>query len=271
MSSSHQMKINLTSEQRVQFWNIFVTALVGLFSFWLGIAIQDDISTKNARETQKLARYQMVEAVYPKYTQFIDTGGYVFYDLMEMATLDEKEAKAALKEYLKREKVPFIETMKNSVNFMSDNRYYFSNSTQKRICGNDIAMQIGLRLMEPGSALLESLIKGAPTAVIDHELSSPYYIKDMVSYRDETVKEIKSRINDFCNDSDTSYATIAYYFLFMPYVDNFNVYSQELIPNDDVGSHLWRHILMLAVCVILGLVIGVGIYRYIFSQKFNQK
>ena len=43
------MKTRLTDEQRVQFWGIFSTALVGLFSFWLGIAIQDDISTKNAR------------------------------------------------------------------------------------------------------------------------------------------------------------------------------------------------------------------------------
>ena len=40
-------RINITPENKIQFWTIFTTALVGLFSLWIGITIQDDINTKN--------------------------------------------------------------------------------------------------------------------------------------------------------------------------------------------------------------------------------
>lgn len=271
MSSKRHTHISLSTEQRVQFWTIFTTAVVGLFSFWLGIAIQDDISTKNAHETQKLARYQMVEAVYPKYTQFIDTGGYVFYDLIGFASLGEQEAMKALDEYLAEETIPFVETMKNSVNFMSDNRYYFGNDVQRRICQNNTAILFGLRMLEPRSTLSTSLSRGDVDAVIAAELRNPYYIKELISYREDVSENLANRIHDFQNLGDTSVSTIAYRFMFLPYIDNFNIYSQELSPNDDVGSHLGKHVLMLAVCIILGMLMSAVILKYVFKINITNR
>lgn len=271
MSSKHRIHVSMTAEQRVQFWSIFTTAVVALFTFWLGIAIQDDISTKNARETQKLARYQMVEAVYPKYTQFIDTGGYVFYDLIGFASLDERQTREALEEYLEMEMIPFVETMKNSVNFMSDNRYYFGNDVQRRICQNNIAILLGLRMLEPRSAL-PALLSGTDVdKAIEAELRNPYYIKELISYRDEVTESLVERTREFLNAGDTSKAAVAYELMFLPYIDNFNIYSQELTPNDDVGSHLWKHILMLAACILLGLLLSTVILKYVFKITFNKE
>ncbi len=271
MSSKHRIHVSMTAEQRIQFWSIFTTAVVALFTFWLGIAIQDDISTKNARETQKLARYQMVEAVYPKYTQFIDTGGYVFYDLIGFASLDERQTREALEEYLEMEMIPFVETMKNSVNFMSDNRYYFGNDVQRRICQNNIAILLGLRMLEPRSAL-PALLSGTDVdKAIEAELRNPYYIKELISYRDEVTESLVERTREFLNAGDTSKAAVAYELMFLPYIDNFNIYSQELTPNDDVGSHLWKHILMLAACILLGLLLSTVILKYVFKITFNKE
>lgn len=273
MSSKHDIYAGLSAEQRVQFWSIFSTAVVGLFSFWLGIAIQDDISSKNARETQKLARYQMVEAVYPKYTQFIDTGGYVFYDLVGFASLDEQRSRAALKEYLEEELMPLVETMKNSVNFMSDNRYYFGNDVQCRICQNNIAILFGLRMLEPRNTLLQDLSGNATNAgaIVTAELRNPFYIKELISYRDDVTTSLKERTSDFLKMGDTSAASVAYNFMFLPYIDNFNIYSQELTPNDDVGSHLWKHIFMLVGCIILELLISFVLLKKVFNKSLTNK
>lgn len=273
MSSKRHIYAELSAEQRVQFWSIFSTAVVGLFSFWLGIAIQDDISSKNARETQKLARYQMVEAVYPKYTQFIDTGGYVFYDLVGFASFDEQGCRTALKEYLEEELMPFVETMKNSVNFMSDNRYYFGNDVQRRICQNNIAILFGLRMLEPRNTLLQKLTcaDAEADAVVTAELRNPYYIKELISYRKDVAASLRERTSDFLKIGDTSIASVAYSFMFLPYIDNFNIYSQELTPNDDVGSHLLKHILMLLGCIILGLFISVLLLKNVFNKSLTNK
>ena len=265
MSSRRIIHIQMPPEKRVQFWSIFTTAVVGLFSFWLGIAIQDDISTKNARETQKLARYQMVEAVYPKYTQFIDTGGYVFYDLIGFASLTDGEAKSALSTYMKQEKLPLVETMKNSVNFMSDNRYYFSCDIQRRICQNNIAILFGMRMIEPRSTLLEEIMCSNIDTVMIKELRNAYYIKELISYRNDVEEYLKEKVHRFAELNDTSEATIAYHFMFRPYIDNFNIYSHELTPNDDVGSHLWKHIFMLIACILLGLMICFVLLKYVFK------
>ena len=207
----------------------------------------------------------MVEAVYPKYTQFIDTGGYVFYDLVGMAPLGDTEAREALQDYLGREKVPFIETMKNSVNFMSDNRHYFAAGTQRRICTNNVAIQIGMRLMEPGSPLKDGIAGKAWQEAVRHELESPYYIKDMISCREAVTADIVSLVKSFRQEGDTATAAVACRFMLRPYLDNFNAYGQELTPNDDLESHLWRHILMLVACVLLGLAMGVVMMKTIFK------
>lgn len=267
MSNNQNINAQLTSDQRAQFWGIFTTALVGLFSFWLGIAIQDDISTKNARETQKLARYQLVDAVYPKYTQFIDTGGYVFYDILQMSSYEEERIKKELSDYMESEMIPFVETMKNSVNFMSDNRYYFSNNAQQRICQNNTAILFGLRLLEPNSELLSNISND----VVSSELSNPYYIKDLISYREQTEESLKARVEDFRQHAKYDRDAIAYYFLFLPYIDNFNIFSQELVPNDDIGSHLWKHIFILIGCIVIGLLISWMILKYVFKVKLTIK
>ena len=251
---SNKQPHRLTAEQRVQFWSLFTTALVGLFSFWLGIAIQDDISTKNARETQKLARYQLVEAIYPKYIHYIDTGGFVFYDMLRCATLTEEEARTVLSGYLSANKRDLIEAMTNSVNFMSDNRYYFGATSQQHICANNLAILFGLRLLEPHSPLPTLLEQSTDQkTVIEKELQNPYYLRDLLSYPDKVRAALMKRfglLSDY-----TSPDLVAYHFLLQPYIDNFELFSAELTPEEDIHSHLWQHLLMLIVCVAIGLLI----------------
>lgn len=275
----------ISEQNRVYFWSIFTTGMVGFFSLWLGITIQDDINTKNARETQKLARYQMVQAVYPKFSQYLDTGGIVFFDLWEMYNNPLKDDDTALQqsllEYYSNNQEEFVETMKNSVNFMCDNRYFFNQSSQKRICSNNVSVLFGLRLLERNNRLLFYVLdnwRDCPSLrdSISHRLYNAYYAKNMFSYQDDAIDDIKEKCKLLLSSKATTDTTAIiedaiYSFIFLPYIDNFQVYQSELVPGDDVSSHLWKHIWILLACVLLSAGFCVFLLYHVFKIQTHRE
>lgn len=286
-------KVNISHQDKIQFWSIFTTGVVGLFSLWIGITIQDDINTKNAKETQKLARYQMAEAIYPKFVEYIDTCGYVFYDLMEITNTasfssDSKEYVInKVGSYYDREKIPFIETMNNSVNYMSDNQYYlgaiFGKELQERICKNNTSILFGLRLLKHNNEFLFSILNWQNSEHIQDsitlELSNSYYVKNTIAFKEEINKGILDNYKQFCDniqehksDSSAIVNNAIYQFIFLSYIDNFNIYSQELVPSKDVTSHIGKHIILLVGCILLGLLLFVFLLKHVFGvDKIIQK
>lgn len=284
-NKSNRHRINITPENKVHFWSIFTTAIVGLFSLWIGITIQDDINTKNAHETQKLARYQMTEAIYPKFVQYVDTCGYVFYDLLEYTDPDTYMDRNAIIDsvgaYYSRERTAFTEAMSNSVNFLCDNQYYlgsiFGKGTHTRICKNNASILFGLRLLSHRNKKLFHITKywqdaGSLKDSITLELRDPYYAKNVYSYRKEACDGILENYRLFNDnlekqghDSLKVINNAVYQFIFAPYFDNFNVYSQELIPSEDVKSHIWKHLILLIGSIMLGLLICVILLKHVFG------
>lgn len=286
MSNKHlRHRINITPENKIHFWSIFTTAVVGLFSMWIGVTIQDDVNTKNARETQKLARYQMTEAIYPKFVQYVDTCGYVFYDLLEYTDpdlyLDQTIVIDSVGAYYLRERSAFTEAMSNSVNFLCDNQYYlgsiFGKASHTRICKNNASILFGLRLLSHRNKKLFHITKywkdeKSLRDSIAMELRDPYYAKNVYSYRKEACEGIFENYQVFYEnvekqnlDSIKTISNAVYQFIFAPYFDNFNVYSQELIPSEDVKSHIWKHFMLLIGSIVLGLLICVILLKRVFG------
>lgn len=285
-------RISISYQNKIHFWSIFTTGIVGLFSLWLGITIQDDINTKNARETQKLARYQMAEAIYPKFVEYVDTCGYVFYDLIEItnaASLASDPKDFIINKvgtYYKREQIPFIETMNNSVNYMNDNQYYlgaiFGKKLQERICVNNTSILFGLRLLKRNNEFLFSALNWQNDKhfqdSIALELSNAYYVKNTIAFKDEVNKGILENYRSFCNsinncknDSSAIVNRAIYHFIFLPYFDNFNIYSQELVPSEDVSSHMAKHIVLLVGCILLGLMLFMFLLKHVFGVELYSK
>lgn len=285
-------KLSISHQDKVQFWSIFTTGLVGLFSLWLGITIQDDINTKNAKETQKLARYQMAEAIYPKFVEYVDTCGYVFYDLMEItntASLSDDPKERVINEvgsYYRKEQIPFIETMNNAVNYMNDNQYYlgaiFGKELQERICKNNTSIMFGLRLLRHNNAFLFSVIDWQNSKNIKDsiafELSNSYYVKSTIAFKEEVNQGVFDNYKAFCDniknhkgDSSAIVNNAVYQFIVLPYFDNFNIYSQELVPSEDVSSHIVKHIVLLVGCIVLGLLLFIFLLKHVFRGAVCSK
>lgn len=280
--------IKLPEQNKVYFWSIFSTGLVGFFSLWLGITIQDDINTKNARETQKLARYQMVQAVFPNFSQYIDTSGIVFFDLWEIynsTRVDDEYKSRYMSEvrlYYENNQQDFIEAMKNSVNFMCDNRYYFNKSSQKQICSNNTCILFGLRMLERNNDFLFYTLSHWNhyrnlNDSVAAQLNDAYYAKNVFSYWDNTVDNIsdkyhsafigKKTCDTSLNDTLSYIETTLYNFVFLPYIDNFNVYQKELLPEEDVQNNVWKHILVLLACVVFSLCFCLFVLKHVFKAK----
>lgn len=272
-------KVNITKENKVHFWSIFTTGLVGLFSLWLGVAIQDDINSKNARETQKLARYQMVEAVYPKFEQYIDTSGYVFYDFLEIDEMPVENKAELVGGYYLQDQTSVVEAMVNSVNFLCSSRYYFGAKAQEQVCKNNVSILFGLRLLDQNHAFLDDVIKqwSKSPSINDSirvELRNSFYTKNLFSYRQQVEKHICAKSNVLINklktcENDTSSLinAVVYDLIFLPYIDNFNIFSQEMSPAPDVSHHLGKHIILFAICILFGLFFCLFLMRFVFDVK----
>lgn len=272
-------RINISKENKIHFWSIFTTAIVGLFSLWLGVTIQDDINTKNAVETEKLARYQMVEAVYPKYEQFIDTCGYVFYDFLEKAELPKNDSNTInnVGEYYRLEKEAITQAMLNSTNFSCSSKFYFAQLSQEQICKNNVAILFGLRLLDRNNTFLYDILNHKNELIeesITSELKSSYYTTNIIPYREQVEKEISNKTNDLIkkikpHENDTSYIVdnVVYEFVFLPYINSFEIFLQELSAGSNNTKHTGQYILMFAACIVFGFCLCLVILRIVFGVR----
>lgn len=272
-------RVNISKENKIYFWSIFTTAIVGLFSLWLGVSIQDDINTRNAVETEKLARYQMVEAVYPKYEQFIDTCGYVFYDFFERAKLPKNDSNTInnVGDYFRLEQDAVTQSMLNSTNFSCSSKFYFAKQSQEQICKNNVSILFGLRLLDRNNAFLSDILNHKNILVnesIALELNSSYYTTNIIPYREQVEQEISNKTNNLISllkthENDTNYIVnnVIYDFVFLPYINNFEIFLQELSASPNNTKHTSQHILMFIACIIIGFCLCLIILRIVFGVK----
>lgn len=274
-------KVNISKENKIHFWSIFTTGLVGLFSLWLGVSIQDDINSKNALETKKLARYQMVEAVYPRYEKYIDTCGYVFYDFMEMAELPiyDSVALRLVGDYYQREHAQVVEAMINSVNFLCSSRYYFAENIQEQISINNVSILFGLRLLDYNNTFLDDLIaqKRVGNSINDSivlELRNSYYTMNTIPYRKQVENMICKKcerlfntISTHGNDKRCIVDNVVYEMVFLPYINNFEIFLKELTAGPENSNNLGKHIFLLVICIILSLCLCAFLLWYVFDNK----
>ncbi len=209
----------------------------------------------------------------------------MFYDLLEYTDpdqyLDRKTIVDSVGAYYSRERGPFTEAMSNSVNFLCDNQYYlgsiFGKESHTRICKNNASILFGLRLLSQRYKKLFYITKhwqNTPTLQdsISLELRDSYYAKNVYSYRKEACDGILENYREFYAnvekqgfDSAQIVNNAIYQFIFAPYFDNFNVYSQELVPSEDVKSHIWKHLFLLIGSIVIGLVLSLVLLKRLFG------
>lgn len=276
-------KVHISTGSRIHFWSIFTTALVGLFSFWLGITIQDDINTKNAKETQKLARYQMTEAMYPMFSQYVDTGYSMFFDFLKFYNLEEFNLSKhnvvdTVGAYYRENQNELANTIINSVNAMDGYRYYFGKESQKRICRNNTMILFGSNLLADDCDMLNTSIERwrtskNPRDSINSELCNSIYFMSIFSFKEQTAdavfdgcKNLWKEMEEKHLDSVQVVNAVVYAFVFKPYIDNFNVFANELMPSN-VPDHRFLHILCLLLCIVGGLLLSAVVLRFVFGIK----
>ena len=171
--------------------------------------------------------------------------------------------------------------MSNSVNFLCDNQYYlgsiFGKESHTRICKNNASILFGLRLLSHRNKKLFHITKhwqntDALRDSIAKELHDSYYAKNVYSYRQEACDGILENYKVFYDnieqqgfDSAKIVNNAVYQFIFAPYFDNFNVYSQELVPSEDVKSHIWKHLVLLIGSIVIGLLISLILLKRLFG------
>jgi len=57
----------MSHDQKVAFWTITSNVFLVIFTFWMGLFVQDFIADKNANLTKELVRFDYVDRIYPTY------------------------------------------------------------------------------------------------------------------------------------------------------------------------------------------------------------
>ena len=96
----------LEDNSKSSFWQILTNVFLVLFTFWMGIFVQDLIASKNEEVNNKLLSFQYIDRIHPDYKKVFDND--IFSNLLVFADVNNNHNKK-LQEHLKKmEEDPFF-------------------------------------------------------------------------------------------------------------------------------------------------------------------
>ena len=87
----------LSSTERGHYWAIVTNVFVVIITFYLGLTVQSKVANKSAESSRKLSHYQIVDKIYPDYSNIYESHekiiGYLFRWLSSHSTFEESNTK----------------------------------------------------------------------------------------------------------------------------------------------------------------------------------
>lgn len=145
----------MSKNNKVVFWQVITNLFLVVFTFWMGLFVQDFIASKNASVNERLLQMQYNEKVYPKYVEvekheFLDKIYRIVHE--SKSNQDSIDAKfAAL--WLGCNLILYSDTIdsiaRRNVSIMNEYRYYCLDKSQSdSITVNNAAILLFLKTKE---------------------------------------------------------------------------------------------------------------------------
>lgn len=145
--------------QKVTFWTLVSNVFLVIFTFWMGLFVQDFIADKNANLTKELVRFDYIDRIYPTYKSMISSE---VMDSMWMYTMEKNELansesdnnRIMLKagDYIDRNRDKIMAWADTMCSVLGDFKYYLKPEYFDSISYNNTEILICLQTMR----LLES-------------------------------------------------------------------------------------------------------------------
>lgn len=174
---------SLAPESRGHYWVLVTNVFLVIFTFWLGICIQDLVANKNAKASLKLAHYEIVDRMQDKYFSVYDSCGSIISELYKItyASINKKEQTKEIYRYINMNKEDILYSAKCIVNIVGEYKYYFDSQKTSNASLNNSLILVGLKLL----------------AIINNKenLTNELLKKDLINYMATPEFMIKGSLN----------------------------------------------------------------------------
>lgn len=137
---------DLSRESKGHFWVITTNCLVVLVTFWMGITIQYMVYNMRTEEQDQIARYQIVDKMYPMYQRVYESSGVLIGKMF--LCLQEKNPQAEMSKLLAKNTDQIIETAEQSIPVMEKALYYVNKETADSIRKYNVQIKTMLKLIQ---------------------------------------------------------------------------------------------------------------------------
>lgn len=155
----------LTQEQRVNFWTILTNLFVVLFTFWLGLSVQDMIATRHSELNERLAHYAYVDRFYNDMQNIENEYAYIItkvFDNVESEKVTENDVKN-VSEFLKSNKTEVVHAAAAIDSTLRKFKYYCDNDEEfKKLTSITLAIptyRFVLSVLESDSTISEKELR----------------------------------------------------------------------------------------------------------------
>lgn len=252
----------LSPDNRGSYWVIMTNVFVVIFTFWLGVFIQDLVASKSADASRKLAHYEIVDRMYPTYVHLYDSCGQVIGELQKVvfSDLSEEDKSSQLTAYIKAHKKEVLSFAEYTTEVVGKYKYYFDAQDYKAASEHNSIIMIGLKLMEVvanagythySSEQLENILKNYMCTPDFMLKGNPHKNIDSIS---RNLVEITERTKKQTSEKETIEVYIIQKMILIPAIENILLLTEEVqYGNQGNGkSWLWNISYML-----LSVVIGI--------------
>ena len=254
---------SLRHDAKMSFWPSFTNVILVVFTFWMGLAVQDMIAGKTAKYNAQKVK---IDHVLPMYRELSNSELITrFFNLEEVKTLlskknmSDQESKLAINkliEYLKSNLL-YSEGVKKdiekSVEIMSVFRYYASSDDFDKVTYNNTVLLFCLRLidkLEQNPNLSDAQLMQFTDAYL-HSAECRNYAH--FAYGDST--EVGKKLVEIVKESGATLTILSCWGAILKcYMGNFEIISQYISPEKD--SFWGRPVGVLCIGILILVVVA---------------
>lgn len=276
----------MSKNNKVVFWQVITNLFLVVFTFWMGLFVQDFIASKNASVNERLLQMQYNKIVYPEYLEIErhacldEMYKIAFESKSNQDSIDIKTSSLRLGCNLILYSDSIDAIVRKSVTIMNEYRYYCLDRSQAdSITVNNTTILLCLKTKE---LIRKDSIKlsydSFKEIFQDYIFSSEFRLLtiNMVSFDEKLIEPITKKCWEGYKKGDELVCTTA---MIIPFIQNQRILRSSFEYIGKPKNSLWQFsnwnttpwlILGLGI-VLLVILINVFIYIFIPGKNLEQK
>ncbi len=266
-------------DQKVIFWQIISNISLTIFTFWMGLSIQDVFVDTTSKYNERMVRMEFVDKVYPMY---VDLNNIEFYSnaAKDLAINAQKKGhttsiKSApnLNDYFSNNTDEFINDARKAVNIMSQFKHYTDQETSSKISLNNGKILLLAKIIELKHREKDISPDKIKDAIFDYMCSIEYICSSNYNSNAISVADLSNELIEYINNENVyGWESIICSEIGIAMIENNMIVGKYLNPTEDGKTKMsiferFKHFDILIFGLLIVIVLSLIFTRFIVPKK----